>query len=127
MAFRRVICSLMDANVGRGVARCGCDREGLDLLLGRAQRLRKLASTTHGSPCVAYMKVPPPLLPAHIEETIRSIVGSTPSTTRSHAASARRMTALLGRPRFIGVLTVIAAGWSLNLLAAALGYRPGAA
>ena len=38
----------------------------------------------------------------HIEETIRS-----------------------GRPPFIGVLTVIAAGWiSLNLLAAALGYRP---
>jgi uncharacterized membrane protein len=32
---------------------------------------------------------------------------------------------LLGRPRFIGVLTVIAASWiSLNLLAAALGYRP---
>ncbi len=31
----------------------------------------------------------------------------------------------LTRPRFIGVLTVIAAGWiSLNLLAAALGYRP---
>ena len=36
-----------------------------------------------------------------------------------------RTTGLLGRPRFIGVLTVIAAGWiSLNLLAAALGYRP---
>jgi uncharacterized membrane protein len=36
-----------------------------------------------------------------------------------------RITALLGRPRFIGVLTVIAASWiSLNLLAAALGYRP---
>ena len=35
------------------------------------------------------------------------------------------MTALLGRPRFIGVLTVIVVGWiSLNLLAAPLGYRP---
>jgi hypothetical protein len=34
-----------------------------------------------------------------------------------------RITALLGRPRSIGVLTAIAAGWiSLNLLAAALGY-----
>jgi len=33
--------------------------------------------------------------------------------------------ALLGRPRFIGVLTITAAGWiSLNLLTAALGYRP---
>jgi uncharacterized membrane protein len=68
----------------------------------------------------------PPLLPAHIEETIRSIA-------RLHAehhqnATQRavdRITALLGRPQFIGVLTVIAAGWiSLNLLAAALGYRP---
>jgi uncharacterized membrane protein len=35
------------------------------------------------------------------------------------------MTALLGRPGFIGVLTVIVVGWiGLNLLAAALGYRP---
>jgi uncharacterized membrane protein len=36
-----------------------------------------------------------------------------------------RITALLGRPRFIGVLTALAVGWiSLNLLAAALGYGP---
>jgi hypothetical protein len=36
-----------------------------------------------------------------------------------------RITALLGRPRFIGVLTALAAGGiSLNVLAAALGYRP---
>jgi uncharacterized membrane protein len=35
------------------------------------------------------------------------------------------MTALLGRPRFLAVLTIIVVGWiSLNLLAAALGYRP---
>ena len=35
------------------------------------------------------------------------------------------MTALLGRPRFLAVLTVIVVGWiSLNLLAASLGYRP---
>src|ERR1700730_19138704 len=71
--------------------------------------------------------VPLPLLPAHIEETIQSIA-------RLHAEhhqnatplqrTADRLTALLGRPRFIGVLTAIAAGWiSLNLLAAVLGYR----
>ena len=72
--------------------------------------------------------VPLPLLPAHIEETIQSIA-------RLHAEhhnnatplqrAVDRITALLGRPRFIGVLTAIAAGWiSVNLLAAALGYRP---
>jgi uncharacterized membrane protein len=55
----------------------------------------------------------PPLLPAHIEETIRSIA-------RLHAEHHRNATP----PQFIGVLTVIAASWiSLNLLAGALGYR----
>ena len=62
----------------------------------------------------------------YIEETIRSVA-------RLHAEhhenatplqrAVDRITALLGRTRFIGVLTVIAASWiSLNLLAAALGY-----
>jgi uncharacterized membrane protein len=77
---------------------------------------------------MADTNAPPPILPTHIEETIQSI-------TRLHAEHAQnatplqrtvdRMTALLGRPQFIGVLTVIVAGWiGLNLLAAALGYRP---
>ena len=77
---------------------------------------------------MADTNAPPPILPTHIEETIQSI-------TRLHAEHAQnatplqrtvdRMTALLGRPQFIGVLTVIGAGWiGLNLLAAALGYRP---
>lgn len=36
-----------------------------------------------------------------------------------------RVTALLGRPRFIAALSVVVAGWiAFNLLAAALGYRP---
>jgi len=36
-----------------------------------------------------------------------------------------RVTALLGRPTFIGALTVIVIGWiSLNLLAPTLGYGP---
>jgi uncharacterized membrane protein len=77
---------------------------------------------------VADTNAPPPILPAHLEETIGSI-------TRLHAEhhqnatwlqrAVDRVTALLGRPGFIGVLTIIVVGWmSLNLLAAALGDRP---
>ena len=69
-----------------------------------------------------------PLLPAHIEETIRSIARLHARHYQNATPLQRvvdRTTALLGSPRSIGVLTVIAAGWiSLNLLAAALGYRP---
>src|SRR3984893_6350478 len=69
-----------------------------------------------------------PLLPAHIEETIRSIARLHAEHHQNATPLQRvvdRTTALLGRPRSIGVLTAIAAGWiSLNLLAAALGYRP---
>jgi len=72
---------------------------------------------------VADTNTPPPILPAHLEETIGSI-------TRLHAEhyqnttllqrSVDRMTALFGRPGFIDVLTVIVVGWmSLNRLAAA--------
>jgi uncharacterized membrane protein len=77
---------------------------------------------------VADTNVPPPILPMHIAETIAAI-------TRLHAEhhqnatllqrAVDRMTALLGRPGFIGLLTVIVVGWmSLNLLATALRYRP---
>jgi uncharacterized membrane protein len=70
----------------------------------------------------------PPILPDHIAETIRSI-------DRLHAEhrqdatplqrALERMTGLLGRPGFIGVVTAIVVFWvSCNLLAAALGYRP---
>ena len=68
-----------------------------------------------------------PLLPAHIEETIRSIARLHAEHHQNATPLQRavdRITALLGRPRFMGILTVIAAGWiSLNLLATALGYR----
>ena len=68
-----------------------------------------------------------PILPAHIEDTIHSIA-------RLHAAHhqaasplqrvADRMTRFLGRPRFIGLLTLFVIGWvGLNLIAAGLGYR----
>jgi uncharacterized membrane protein len=77
---------------------------------------------------MADTNIPPPMLPAHIDETIQSI-------NRLHAEYHQnatpvqrvvdRMTALLSRPGFIGVLTVIVLGWaSLNLLAGVLGYRP---
>jgi uncharacterized membrane protein len=76
---------------------------------------------------MADTNVPLPLLPAHIEATIRAIA-------RLHAEhhqnatplqrAVARMTAFVGRPRFLGVLTVVVASWiSLNLLAGALGYR----
>src|ERR1700730_8619884 len=72
--------------------------------------------------------VPLPLLPAHIEETIRSIARLHAEHNQNATPLQRvvdRTTAVLGRPRFIGVLTVTAVAWiSLNLLAAALGYRP---
>ena len=60
-----------------------------------------------------------PLLPAHIEETIRSIARLHAEHHQNATPLQRvvdRITALVGRPRFLGVLTVIAAGWiSLNL------------
>ena len=77
---------------------------------------------------MAGINAPLPLLPAHIEETIRSIArlhGEHHQNATPLQRAVDRITALLGRPRFIGVLTAIAAGWIiLNLLAAALGYRP---
>jgi len=69
-----------------------------------------------------------PILPAHIEDTVQSIA-------RLHAEHYQqathlqrivdRMTALLGRPNFVGVLTVIVLVWVLaNLGAAWLGWEP---
>jgi uncharacterized membrane protein len=70
----------------------------------------------------------PPLLPAHIEETIRSIARLHAEHHQNATPLQRavdRITAFVGRPGFIGMLTLIAAGWiSLNLLADAFGYRP---
>jgi hypothetical protein len=55
----------------------------------------------------------------HIEETIRSVARLHAEHHENATPLQRaidRITALLGRPPFIGVLTVIAAGWiSLNL------------
>jgi uncharacterized membrane protein len=72
--------------------------------------------------------VPPPSDAHHIEETVRSIARLHAEHLENATPVQRavdRMRALLGCPWFIGLLTVIVSGWiSLNLLAAALGYRP---
>jgi len=63
---------------------------------------------------MADTNVPPPLLPAHIEETIRSIArlhAEHHQSTTPLQRAVDRITALLGRPRFIGMLIVIAAAW----------------
>jgi len=72
--------------------------------------------------------MPSPIVPPHIEETIRSI-GRLHAEHHENATPLQRavdrMTALLGRPGVIGALTVFVAGWiGLNLLAAALGFHP---
>jgi uncharacterized membrane protein len=71
--------------------------------------------------------VPPPILPVHVEETIRSIArlqAEHHGNATPHQRAVDRVTAVLDRPGFIGGLTVIVVGWiSLNLLTAALGFR----
>jgi uncharacterized membrane protein len=76
---------------------------------------------------VADISVPSPILPAHIEETIRSIA-RLHADHHQNATPLQRamdgMTALLGRPGSIGALTILVVAWiALNLLIAALGYR----
>ena len=70
----------------------------------------------------------PPLPQAHIEETIRSIAqlhAEHHDNATPLQRAVDRLTFTLGRPRFLGVLTVIVVIWiGANLLAAALGYRP---
>src|SRR5437870_4472637 len=91
-------------------------------------RCDESARTEPAGYAVTGTNVPPPLLPSHIEETIRLIARLHAEHHQSATPLQRavdRMTALLGHPRFIGALTVIVAGWiSLNLLAAALSYHP---
>ena len=67
-----------------------------------------------------------PNLPAHIEETVRSLAqlhADHHQNATPHERALARTTALLARPRFIGVLAIVVAAWmTLNLLAAPLGY-----
>ncbi len=77
---------------------------------------------------MADTNIPTLNLPDHTEETIRSIA----QLRAEHHEKATRleralhqMTALISRPWFIGVITVIVIGWiGLNLGSATLGLRP---
>ena len=68
------------------------------------------------------------VLPIHSEEAIQSIArlhAEHRANATRHQLVVERITSLLGRPVFIGVLTIVVVGWmSLNGFAAALGYRP---
>jgi uncharacterized membrane protein len=68
----------------------------------------------------------PPNLPAHIEETVRSLAQLHADHHRNatpYERAVARTTALLAHPRFIGGLAIVVAAWmTLNLLAAPLGY-----
>ena len=67
-----------------------------------------------------------PNLPAHIEETVRSLAqlhADHHQNATPHERVVARTTALLAHPRFIGGLAIVVAAWiTLNLLAAPLGY-----
>jgi len=72
--------------------------------------------------------VPTPNISDHTEETIRSIAQLRAEHHENATALERALdhvTALLSRPWFIGVITVIVIGWiGLNLGAVAFGVRP---
>jgi len=76
---------------------------------------------------VADANVPSPQLPPHIDATIQSIA-QLQAEHHERATPLQRavdaMTDQLGRPRVLGALTLVVAGWiGLNLLCPALGYR----
>ena len=63
-----------------------------------------------------------PNLPAHIEETVRSLAqlhADHHQNATLYERAVARVTALLAHPRFIGGLALVVAAWmTLNLLAA---------
>ncbi|MCJ2070911.1 DUF1003 domain-containing protein [Methylobacterium sp. J-030] len=67
-----------------------------------------------------------PILPAHIEDTVRAIADLHHDHHRKATAVQRtvaRMTSAVGRPRFVGVLTLAILAWvGLNLILPALGH-----
>jgi uncharacterized membrane protein len=76
----------------------------------------------------ADLDTPTPVLPEHIEQTIRATArlyaDHHGSATRIHVAVAR-MVDLLGRPGFIGLLVAAILCWTGgNLLASAFGNKP---
>lgn len=69
-----------------------------------------------------------PNLPEHVEETIRSIAQLRAEHHENATSLERalgRMTAFISGPWFLGLITVILAGWIVsNLVASAFGFRP---
>ncbi|MCJ2138411.1 DUF1003 domain-containing protein [Methylobacterium sp. J-026] len=67
-----------------------------------------------------------PILPAHIEDTVRAIADLHHEHHRKATPVQRtvaRMTSAVGRPRFVGVLTLAILAWvGLNLVLPALGH-----
>jgi len=67
-------------------------------------------------------------LPNHIDHTIRSIAiihAEHSQNATSAQLAVDRITAVVGRPWFIGALTAIVTSWiGLNLFALTLGHRP---
>ncbi|MHB8287322.1 MAG: DUF1003 domain-containing protein, partial [Caulobacteraceae bacterium] len=72
---------------------------------------------------MADTQIPTPILPAHIEETVRSIAQLHADHHQQATPLQRavdRVTALVGQPRFIGALTVVILLWTGANLAAPL-------
>jgi uncharacterized membrane protein len=69
-----------------------------------------------------------PILPAHIEETVRAIArlqAQHESQATPLERQMERLTATIGRPGFLIWLGLVVSGWSLaNLAAGAMGYPP---
>src|SRR5690349_20407487 len=69
-----------------------------------------------------------PILPAHIESTVRSIAElhtQHDQRTTMLQRTVDRTTAWVGRPAFIGVLTAVVLGWVLgNLVISWMGHEP---
>jgi uncharacterized membrane protein len=74
------------------------------------------------------LDAPTPILPEHIEETIRATVKLYADHHKAATRTQRvveRMVDLLGRPGFIGLLIAAVLCWTAgNLLAPAFGYAP---
>lgn len=68
-----------------------------------------------------------PILPPHIDETVRAIARLHAEHHRGASPlerTADRLTGVVGQPRFIGALTMVAGGWmAFNLLAPRLHWR----
>ena len=69
-----------------------------------------------------------PILPAHIDDTVRAIArlhAEHQGEATTSQRLAERLTAGAGRPRSLMVLTVLMVGWmAVNLAVAALGHKP---